>query len=389
MRQFFASLPAVLAIACAALAQPAAAPAPPGARNSQDAQATFARAETATISLRDMVRMGGHGKTSLRGMGIVTGLKGTGDAGSEAVLARPLAQYYLYSGNPIPDLKELAKSKSAAIVFLWAEIPEEGGRKGDRFDIYVKVSHSATSLAGGMLDISPVLGPLPTHGVYGTASGRIRIEDTAIPTVGVIKEGLQLVEDIRMPGLDTTFDLVLRPPYRGWNSTAVLSQQINESIANLLDEDKAPPSIARALDDVTVRVLIPPNERSDPANFVANILSKRISPDLLKLPAQVICNERTGVIVATGNVEISPVAIAHKDLVVTTTTPPPTPTQADPVVRQDKWVGVGTAGRASERARLQDLLDAFKELDVPVRDQVSIITEMHKAGRLHARLIIE
>src|SRR5690606_29215974 len=99
----------------------------------------------------------------------------------------------------------------------------------------------------------------------------------------------------------------------------------------------------RAIDETTVRVVIPPNERPDPANFVANILSKRLSPDLLKLPAQVICNERTGVIIATGNVEISPVAIAHKDLVVTTTTPPPAPTPADPLVRQDKWVGVGTA----------------------------------------------
>jgi flagellar P-ring protein precursor FlgI len=389
MRTMRRAVLAVLSVLACAASAGAQAAQPPSAPPSRAPEATFARAETATISIRDMVRLGGHGSSTLRGMGIVTGLRGTGDSGAEAVLARPLAQYYLNSGNPIPDLKELSKSKAAAIVFLWAEIPEEGGRKGDRFDIYVKVSHSASSLQGGMLDISPVLGPLPGQGVFGTASGHIRIEDTSIPTVGIIKDGLQLVEDIRMPELGKDFELVLRPGYRGWNSAAVLSQQINESIANLLDEGNAPPSIAKAVDEITVRVVIPPNERSDPANFVANILSKRISPDLLKLPAQVICNERTGVILATGNVEISPVAIAHKDLVVTTTTPPPTPTPADPVVQQDKWVGMGTAGRTSERARLQDLLDAFKQLDVPVREQISIITEMHKAGRLHARLVIE
>lgn len=348
-----------------------------------------ARAETATISVRDMVRIGGQAKSTLRGMGIVTGLKGTGDPGSELVLARPLAQFYANNGNPIPDLKELAKAKSAAVVFLWAEVGEHGGRKGDLIDVYVKVSHSAPSLVGGMLDISPVLGPLPGQGVFGTASGKIRIEDPAVPTVGVIKGGLQLIEDIKMPKVDKAFDLIVSPPFRDWSTTSVLAQQINESITNLLDEDHAPPAIAVALDEMTVHVTIPPNERPDPANFIANILSKRLSPALLKLPAQVICNERTGVIIATGNVEISPVAIAHKDLVVTTTTPPPTPTPSDPLVKQEKWVGVSTAGRGSERARLGDLLEAFKQLDVPVSEQISILCEMHQAGRLHAKLVIE
>jgi flagellar P-ring protein precursor FlgI len=377
---------ALFAFTCAAIAQPL------GRQNSilpPPPDASSLRADSATIAVREIVRLGGQGKSTLRGMGIVTGLRGTGDSGNEAVLARPLAQFYANNGNPIPDLKELSKSKAAAVVFLWAEIPEEGGRKGDRFDVYVKVSHSASSLIGGMLDISPALGPLPGQGVFALASGKIRVEDPSLPTVGVIKEGLHLIQDIRMPSLEGSFELVVRPHYRGWSTTSVLAQQINESITSLLDEDNSPPPIAKAIDETTVRVVIPPNERPDPANFVANILSKRLSPDLLKLPAQVICNERTGVIIATGNVEISPVAIAHKDLVVTTTTPPPAPTPADPLVKQEKWVGVGTAGRPSERARLQDLLAAFKQLDVPVREQVAILTEMHKAGRLHARLVIE
>ena len=38
---------------------------------------------------------------------------------------------YKNGGNPVPDLKTLSKAKASAIVFLWANIPEEGGRKGD------------------------------------------------------------------------------------------------------------------------------------------------------------------------------------------------------------------------------------------------------------------
>ena len=47
--------------------------------------------------------------------------------------------------------------------------------------MYVKVSHSAQSLKGGMLEISPVLGPFPGDGVFGIASGKIRIEDPSVP----------------------------------------------------------------------------------------------------------------------------------------------------------------------------------------------------------------
>jgi flagellar basal body P-ring protein FlgI len=37
-------------------------------------------------------RIEGQGESVLRGVGIVTGLKGTGDSGADLVLARPLAE---------------------------------------------------------------------------------------------------------------------------------------------------------------------------------------------------------------------------------------------------------------------------------------------------------
>ena len=55
----------------------------------------------ATMSIQQLVRIEGQGESQLRGMGIVNGLKGTGDSGSELVLARPLAELYKNSGNPI------------------------------------------------------------------------------------------------------------------------------------------------------------------------------------------------------------------------------------------------------------------------------------------------
>lgn len=352
------------------------------------AQVGGGSAAPASMSIQDMVRIQGQGSTPLRGIGIVVGLRGTGDSGAELALARPLAAIYEANGVPLADLRELAKGKSAAIVAISAEVPASGGRADDRFDVSVSVLHSASSLEGGELFIAPLSGPLPGQGVYAMAVGPIVIEDPSVPTRGRIRRGATLIRDITMPAITDTLTLVVDPDLRGWTTTRTLAGEINGA-AMRLDEEAPGEPIARAVDEMTVRVTVPEAERRDPANFIAKVMSMRFSPTLLDLPAQVVINERTGTITFTGDVEISPVAIAHKDLVVTTTTPPPVPTAADPLVQRENWVGMHTTGRASERARLSDLIEAFKLLDVPVQDQIHIITQIHSSGRLHGKLVVE
>jgi flagellar P-ring protein precursor FlgI len=349
-----------------------------------------ARRDSATVSLKELAHIEGTGQSTLRGMGLVTGLKGTGDAGTEEVLARPLAELYKSNGNTLPDLKVLAKSKAAAIVFLWAEIPEAGARKGDRVNVYVKVSHSATSLAGGMLDVSPVLGPLPHDLVWGSASGMIELLNPTHPTVGIVYNGLQITQDITMVAPGNEFNLIVRAPYRDWSTTRIIAAEINDLSSGLDDDGGAPATqIAHAVDNCTVHVTIPGHERADAEGFIATILDRRISPSLLNLPPQVIASRRTGSIVATGNVEISAVVVASQDLVVTTTTPPPVPSALSPITQRDNVVALQTLARPSEKARVQDLLNAFKQLDVPVEKQIEILSSMHRTGHLHANLVIE
>ncbi|MGE3109423.1 MAG: flagellar basal body P-ring protein FlgI [Phycisphaerales bacterium] len=384
LRAILAALSLALPVSCAVAQVQRAGQDPTGAADGGAPQPL----NVPTISIHQLVRIEGQAESQLRGLGIVTGLRGTGDSGQESVLARPLAELYKNSGNPIPDIKALNKSKSAAIVFLWANIPEEGARKGDKFDVYVKVGHTASSLEGGMLEISPLLGPKPGQGVFGLASGPITIENPAFPTVGKIHGGLQLHEDIRMDKVGPKFNLIVRPYYRGYSTTTMLAQQINDSNSSLEDEDVRA-DIAVALDDMTIQIVVPPEERAEPTNFIANLLEKRISHELLRLPATIVCNEREGTIVATPNVEFSAVATAHKDLIVTTTTPAVPPTAQNPRVDKTNWVAVDRPGRASQHAKVQDLLNAFNQLDVPVRDQIEILKSMYRSGRLFARLVIE
>ena len=142
------------------------------------------------------------------------------------------------------------------------------------------------------------------------------------------------------------------------------------------------------LDDRSVRVMIPGPELSDPAGFIADILSIRFDPSLLDLPARVVVNEREGIIVMTGNVEISPTALTHGDLIITSVTPPPQPQDGIPVVEEQRWAAVSTSRRSSEAAQLQDLLAAFKQLDVSVDDQIAILMQLHRTGSMHAELIV-
>lgn len=341
-------------------------------------------------SVQELCRIEGQGESVLRGVGIVTGLKGTGDSGADPVLARPLAEFYRANGNPVPDLKDLVKAKSAALVFIEVVVPADGVRRDDQLDVYVTTSHSAASLAGGRLLLAPLLGPLAgDNTVYAFASGALAIEDPANPTHAVIRGGARMASDILMPSIADGFTLIVHPHFRGWTVTDQIADAINSLQPDAEATESPEGPIARALDDASVRISIPKVERSSPAKFISRVLSTTFSPSLLRLPAQVIVNSRTGSIIVTGNVEISTVAIAHKDLVVSTTNPKPTPTPANPETKTFKSALVQTTGRASERARVQDLLQAMRQLDIPIEDQIHILTQIHRAGRLHARLIVE
>lgn len=377
---------AVLALASAVVAQ---APAPGAPAVPAPTALERPRRENPAISIQDLVRIDGQASSLLRGVGIVTGLQKTGDSAAELVVARPLAKIYENGGLLTDDLSNLAKGKSAALVTLSAEIPETGGRRGDRFDVFVQVSHSASSLKNGTLVISPMLHPLPNHPdpVYGFAAGPIIIE-TDSPTTGRIRNGLHLIKDIkRRTPITDTFDLIVEPHFRSVTTTRMIASEINGITADLENSDENANQIATPIDDTVVRVTIPEHERGTPSNFIASVLTKRFSPSLMDLPAQVIVNERKGTIIVTGDVEISAVTIGSERLVITTTTPPPTPTPLDPLITTTNWAAVGTTTTGAESARIQDLLEAFKQLNIPVLEQIDLLAEIHRTGRLHARFI--
>jgi len=338
-------------------------------------------------TIQELTRLKGQGESVLQGFGLVTGLPGTGDSGEDLMVARPLARMLESQGNPVESFDELAQARSVAVVVVTCRVPQSGAKVNDRFDVTVSALNNPESLQGGQLFLTPLRGPYPGHPVFAVAEGPLVIDDGNTSRARV-RRGAQMIRDIDMTSIagDGSITLIIEPSVAGWTTAQLLADTINDHRLGL---DETAPPIAAASDERSVRVKIPQPEMADPANFIADIMGVRFDPSLLSLPAMVRVNEREGVIVVTGNVQISPVLITHKDLVITTVTPPPQPTEVNPQVDQERWSSLATSQNEVETARLDDLLGAFKRLNVPVEDQIAILTQLERTGRLHAELIFD
>ena len=340
--------------------------------------------------VKDVCRMGDQGESVLQGVGLVVGLPGTGDSGKDLVLARPLAQVLANNGMPIADFGELKSSKNVALVMVTCRTPATGVRLNDRYDVIVTALHGASSLRGGELYLSALTGPYPGQGVYAMASGSIELDDVNTPTRGRVRTGGQIVRAFPAMTIGVSFDLVIDPALAGFQATTHIADRIrDEYLLRPEGFGGEAVKVAEAIDDRTIRVYVPQGYRKNSAPFVADVLNTEFDPAQLKLPARVVVNKRTGAIVVTRDVRISLVAIAHKNLVIRRMTPPPPATPQNPQISTDSVVGLGTPGDAQSMARLDDLLNAFRALDVPVEDQIEILHMLDKSGRLNAELIVD
>ncbi len=332
--------------------------------------------------IQDLVRVKGSEQSKLVGMGLVVGLNGTGDGGKFAPAMRPLASVIQQLIDPNTVAMELKDAKNVALVALTATLPASGVREGDKVDVNIAAVGPAKSLAGGRLFLIPMTGPLPGSPVYAFAEGGVTIEDAKTPTVGVVKNGAQLTRDIMARYIDKgRLTLVLHESVAGW--------PVANNVANLINGIMSPDGrpIARAIDQKNVVITLSQAEQADPATFISQVLQTYIDPTQINTGARVSINERTGTIIVSGDVQISPVIISHKGLTITTVTPEVTPTLYNPKIEEKNFVPVDPEKRGG--SKLADLLEALNQLKVESADRIAIIKEIHRTGKLHAQLIVE
>lgn len=336
------------------------------------------------VQVQDLVRIKGAEGSKLVGMGLVFGLSGTGDGGKFTPAMQSLArviEHLAVGGVTASDLKD---TKNVAMVALSVTVPANGVREGDRLDVHVSAIGPSKSLQGGRLFLIPLTGPLPGSDIFAYAEGPISIEDLKLPNTGIIKNGAQMVRDIRAQYMDNygQVTFVIDDKIASWPTASNLASHINGVIT--LDDG---PDIARAVDPKNIVVQLPRADQNNPGAFLSQILTSYIDPPLIGTGARVKINEKAGTIVFGANVQISPVVISTQGLTITTVTPPIAPTEQNPLVEQTNWVAIDPENRGG--TKLADLLNALKQLRVEARDRIAIVKELDKVGALHAELIIE
>jgi len=343
------------------------------------------------VRIKDIADFEGIRDNLLVGYGIVVGLDGTGDnlnnsAFTESSLVSMLERLGVNTRGTDLD------TENVAAVMVTATLPAFA-RQGSRMDVAVSALGDATSLLGGTLLVTPLMGA--DGEVYAVAQGQLatgsfRAEGEAesivrnVPTQARIPAGA-IVErevDFELNELDIV-QLSLRNP--DLTTSARVARTINEAVGE---------QVAEAMDPATVNISVPQRAGSNTTTLLTRIEQLRVEPDQ---PARVVIDESAGIIVMGKDVRISEVAVAQGNLTVRVTE---TPLVSQPnafaeqgntevVPRTRIEIDEDSDARmvvVPEAVTLQDLVAGLNALGVGPRDLISILQSIRAAGALQAEL---
>jgi flagellar P-ring protein precursor FlgI len=336
----------------------------------------------AQLRVENVVRIKGQESTTIRGIGIVSGLPGTGDDPKHMPTSQAMMRQLSRSGMFTSDAKGLSSSKNNALVEVVVTIPATGARDGEMLDCTILSIGNAKSLAGGVLSVTALGSSLQQDEnsvALGQAWGRVTIEDPATPTTGRIVNGARLQANFANPyvheGLVT---LVLKKEYCRPKMVLEVVKAIND-IAEFDAQSLAAP--ATAINPTTVVVRMPHTAYNNPMDFVAQILDAEIMDPPVALP-KVTINERLGVIIIDENVEVRPSLINHKNIIAEI----PAADQEEP---PRQFMDIDTDlkfrqmnGEAVQNVKLKALQSSLDAVRASTQDMIDIIKTLHQQGAI-------
>ncbi|WP_437187498.1 flagellar basal body P-ring protein FlgI [Planctomicrobium sp. SH668] len=353
-----------------------------------------ARTAMGEVRIKDITDIEGVRVNQIVGMGLVTGLSGTG---SKSPITRQFAINFMqrFGMRVDPAIRAqiqtdtTQKTDNLAVVTVTANLPAFA-RRGSTIDVMVSAFDDAKSIEGGQLIMTPLFaangqvyavasGPVSTGGF--SFGGEAATVQKNFPTTGRISDGATIEEETQTPiGVDGSFRLLLK------------SQDFETSrrIANAINAEQ--PGVARCIDAGTVNICIPPEYQSNPAEFAGLIGNLHVVPDVV---ARVVINERTGTIIVGENVRVSRVLITHANLAITTTEAPQV-SQPNAFSNGETTVVPRTNMNVNEddkkltevppNTTVGELAQALNALGVAPRDLSSILQQLKESGSLHAEI---
>lgn len=335
----------------------------------------------ARVRLEHICSVQGQQEVRLTGFGLVIGLPGTGDGAKNAPTVRALRAALTRMKYPIAD-GEIKNADNVAVVMVEATIPKTGLRRGQKIDCHVSAIGGAKSLRGGRLLSTPLTtAAVRSETAVGLAGGGIDLEDVIRPTVGKIAMGVDLLTDVtalfvnQQQQENPVVTLLIDPNHASFWTSSEIARVVNSEFSF----ESSGTEIARPVGPAAVEIRVPEQYRKSTVDFVAQILETAI--DLPHTQARVVLNSKTGTVIVTGEVELSPVVISHKSFSIEIDGDAPLPGAAGPFVAMMEG-----SGRQSPQ-QFKQLVDALNQLRVPTEDIIAIIRELHATGKLHAELV--
>ena len=344
--------------------------------------------------IKDLANIAGVRSNQLIGYGLVVGLDGSGDKENAAPYTmQSLKSMLTQLGVVVPPGIRL-RPKNVAAVTVHAELPPFA-KNGQRIDVTVSSIGDSKSLRGGSLLMSPLKGA--DGKVYAIAQGNLVVGGLSaegadgssitvnIPTAGRIPNGATVERTV-----PTLFNkgnyLTINLKQADFTTVKRMTDSINETIGA---------GSARAIDAASIRVSAPldPDQRVSYFSIIENI---QVEPGMA--PARVIVNSRTGTVVISSEVRLSPAAVSHGNLVVTISENTVV-SQPGPFARRGRTAEVAQSDvDVSEQAKpmflfnpgtsLNDLVRAVNQVGAAPSDLVAILEALKQAGALSAELII-
>ena len=344
--------------------------------------------------IKDLADIAGVRSNQLLGYGLVVGLDGSGDKDNSAPFTmQSLRSMLTQLGIVVPPGVKL-KPKNVAAVSIHAELPPFA-KNGQRIDVTISSIGDAKNLRGGSLLMAPLKGA--NGQVYAVAQGNLVVGGLSaegadgssitvnIPTAGRIPNGATVERTVET--LFNTGDyLTLNLKAGDFTTAKRMVDSINKAVG---------PGIARAVDASSVRVRAPV-DASQRVTFYALIEGLEVNPGIAA--ARVIVNSRTGTVVISSEVRVSPAAVSHGNLVVTISEDAAV-SQPAPLARRGRTevVPQSEVGVYEQDSRmflfnpgttLDDVVRAVNQVGASPSDLVAILEALKQAGALQAELVI-
>jgi flagellar P-ring protein precursor FlgI len=344
------------------------------------------------VRLKDIATFEGVRINQIQGYGLIVGLNGTGDKSGTTFTTQSLVNLLKRQGIQVPA--SAVRVKNVAAVMVTADLPPFV-RPGSKIDILLSSVGDATSLQGGTLLATPLIGL--DEKTYAIAQGPVSIGGFAVggaaagvqknhPTVGRISQGATVEKAVPINWTDKkSMSIKLSNP--DFTTALRVADLVNKRLGE---------AGARPLDSATVTFDVPEKFWNNLAIMVAGLENSEVRPDSV---AKIVINERTGTIVIGENVRISSVAVAHGNLSIeikesASVSQPPAfaPPTAETIVTPETEIHV-TEGTQKlillqPGPTIADLIRALNAIGVTPRDLIVIFQSIKSAGALHAELEI-